>query len=98
VIDLPQPGRQSQPRRPDLSPHGAEPLAAESRSTELGWSPTDELATLEVVWESLCQDAASPVTSLQLPTIAPTTQARAGGQRPLRQRNRLVEDQGRLAS
>jgi hypothetical protein len=97
MIDLPQPRRQSQARLQEPLGRGPEALSAERSSAELGWSPADELATLEVVWESLCHDAVSPTTPLQLPSFS-TTQARAGGQRPVRPHNCLADPQGRLAS
>jgi hypothetical protein len=63
-----------------------------------GWSTADELAALETVWESLCQDAASPAPSLQLPNLPSTSLNRASAQRPLRQRNRLGAAPGHLVS
>ncbi len=97
MIDLPQPRRQPQARLQDQPRQGPDALSVAMLATEMGWSPADELATLEVVWESLCHDAVSPTTALQLPTI-PSPQGRAGGQRPVRQRNRLTDPQDRLAS
>lgn len=84
TIELPQPRRQSRP-------------SGEVRSAA-GWSPADELAALETVWASLCQDAASPAPSLQLPVISRSSFNRDGEGRPLRQRQRRRNDTGRIAS
>jgi hypothetical protein len=86
TIELPQPRRQSRSS-------GDVPSSAE------GWSPADELAALETVWASLCQDAASPAPSLQLPVISRSSPSRQGDDgRPQRQRPRPRIDTGRIAS
>jgi hypothetical protein len=85
TIELPQPRRQPRP-------------SGEGPGSSAGWSPADELAALETVWASLCQDAASPTPSLQLPVIARSSFGHAGERRPLRQRQRRREDPGRIAS
>jgi hypothetical protein len=84
-IELPQPRRQPRP-------------SAEARSSAEGWSPADELAALETVWASLCQDAASPAPSVQLPVISLPSSSRQGDGRSLRQRRRLSVDTSRIAS
>lgn len=98
MIELPQSRRQSQPRFQGLSHQCSETLPALARLAEVGWSPADELAALETVWESLCQDAASPALSLQLPNFPSTSLNCASAQRPPRQRDRLADTPGRLAS
>ena len=85
TIELPQPRRQSRP-------------SAESRSSATGWSPADELAALETVWASLCQDAASPAPSLQLPAMSCSSLSRDAERRPLRQLQRRRNDADRIAS
>ncbi len=86
TIELPQPRRQSR-------------SSGEVRSSAEGWSPADELAALETVWASLCQDAASPAPSLQLPVISRSSPSRQGDDgRPQRQRPRPRIDTGRIAS
>lgn len=85
TIELPQPRRQSRP-------------SGEARPSAAGWSPADELAALETVWASLCQDAASPAPTLQLPVISRSSLNRDGEGRPLRQRQRRRNDSGRIAS
>ncbi len=86
TIELPQPRR---PARPSGE--------VRSSSTE-GWSPADELAALETVWASLCQDAASPTPSLQLQVISRSSPNREGDGRPLRQHQSRRIDTGRIAS
>ncbi|MEA5411744.1 hypothetical protein VB737_08195 [Synechococcus sp. BA-120 BA3] len=85
TIELPQPRRQSRP-------------SAEARSAAEAWSPADELAALETVWASLCQDAASPAPALQLPVISRSSPIRGGDVRPVRQRQSRRIDSGRIAS
>jgi len=85
TIEIPQPRRQSR-------------SSGEARSSAEGWSPADELAALETVWASLCQDAASPAPSLQLPVISRSSPNRQGDGRPQQQRQRLRIDTGRIAS
>ena len=92
TIELPQPRRQSRSSGEARS-SGEVPSSAE------GWSPADELAALETVWASLCQDAASPAPSLQLPVISRSSPSRQGDDgRPQRQRPRPRIDTGRIAS
>jgi hypothetical protein len=91
MIELPQARRRSQPSLPSLPRQPFEALLAEAHSAELGWSATDELAALETVWESLCQDAASPAALLP---AAHYLQHSPG----MQQRYRLAEALGRLAS
>ncbi len=85
TIELPQPRRQSRP-------------SGEGRSSAAGWSTADELAALETVWASLCQDAVSPGTSPQLPVISRSSLDPDGDRQPLRQRQRRRIDTGRIAS
>lgn len=85
MIELPQPRRQPRP-------------SGEGRSVPAGWSPADELAALETVWASLCQDAASPAASPQLPIISRSSLDPDRDRRPLRQRQVRREDSGLIAS
>ncbi len=48
-------------------------------SGEAPWSACHELDDLEVVWDSLCQEAATP--KLQLPVLPPSRQVRAAVRR-----------------
>ena len=98
LIELPQPRRQSPSRIQGLQPQSSGVRPVDAGSSAPGWSPADELAALETVWESLCQDATSPGSPLQLPNLPSPAQARGGPQRPLRQRNRLTDTNGRLVS
>ncbi|KAF0652196.1 hypothetical protein L107_14942 [Cyanobium sp. Copco_Reservoir_LC18] len=82
TIELPQPRRQNRPSR-------------ETGPSATGWSPADELAALETVWASLCQDAASPAPSLQLPVISRSSLSRDPDRRPLRQLQRRGNDADR---
>ncbi|MCP9796737.1 hypothetical protein [Cyanobium sp. Lug-B] len=82
TIELPQPRRQNRP-------------SGEARPSATGWSPADELAALETVWASLCQDAASPAPSLQLPVLSRSSLSRDADRRPLRQVQRRGNDADR---
>jgi hypothetical protein len=83
TIELPQPRRQSR-------------SSGEALSSAEGWSPADELAALETVWASLCQDAASPAPTLELPVISRSNPSRAADGRRQRQPRRI--DSERIAS
>ncbi len=83
----------SQPRPESLAGQ-----CSDAPPVDAGWSPADELAALEVVWDSLCQDAASPVASLQLPRISRSIPAPVDRQPFLHQRNRFTDAPARLAS
>ena len=97
MIELPQPRRRSQPSLPSLPQQSSRAFPAESQRAAMGWSPADELAALETVWESLCQDAATSATSRHLPSFTSIPVARSSVQPPQRQQNRLAESPGRLA-
>lgn len=80
----------SQPRRPSPSL----PLT-QLTSTDRGWSPADEVAALDEVWASLCQDAAVPAPALQLPVISRSGLRRDADRRPERQILRRRNDADR---
>jgi hypothetical protein len=98
LIELPQPRRQSPSRLQGLPTQSSGVRLRDAGSSALEWSPADELAALETVWESRCQDATSRGTPLQLPNRPSPRQARGRVQRSLCQRNRLTGAYGRLAS
>jgi hypothetical protein len=98
MIELPMFRHPSQPRPESPARQLSDAPPADAGTIDAGWSQADELAALEVVWDSLCQDAASPVASLQMPKISRTTPAPVDRQSPLRQRNRFTEGPARLAS
>ncbi len=85
TVELPQPRRQPRP-------------SGDVSSTAEGWSPADELAALETVWASLCQDAASPAPTLELPVFSRSTPSRAAVGRSQRQRQPRQIDSERIAS
>jgi hypothetical protein len=99
-IELPQTHHQTPgPLRP--GPGG--------RAGALGWSEADELAALETVWESLCQEAAAPRPVVPLPDLPSSRLARASsrleaartrnaGRSPQRRQDRLTDASDRLAS
>ena len=96
MIELPMFRHPSQPRPESPARQLSDAPPADAGSIDAGWTPTDELAALEVVWDSLCQDAARPVASLQMPKISRT--APVDRQSPPRQRNRFTDAPARLAS
>ncbi|MCP9931694.1 hypothetical protein KBY82_12975 [Cyanobium sp. AMD-g] len=98
MTELPQPRLQFQSWPQGMARRCSEAPPAAARLASMGWSQADELAALETVWESLCQDAASAGTALQLPSLTRAPKPPVGGQRPQRQRNRLAEISRRLAS
>ena len=97
TIELPQPRRQSRSSGEALS-SGEARSSGEVGSSAEGWSPADELAALETVWASLCQDAASPAPTLELPVISRSNPSRAADGRPQRQRQPRRIDSERIAS
>jgi hypothetical protein len=79
------------------------------RAGALGWSEADELAALETVWDSLCQEAAAPRPVVQLPDRPSSRLARASSRpeaawtrnavrSPQRRQDRLINGSARLAS
>lgn len=68
------------------------------RPSAADWSAADELAALETVWDSLCQDAARPAATLQLPVLSRSLLSRDGGRRSLRRLQRRRSESGRIAS
>ena len=91
TIELPQPRRQARPS-------GEVHSSSEVRSSAEGWYPADELAALETVWASLCQDAASPTPTLELPVISRSNPSRAADGRTQRLRQPRRIDSERIAS
>ena len=98
MFELPMLRHPSQSRPESLAGQRSDAPPVDAGAVDSGWSPADELATLEVVWDSLCQDAASPVASLQLPKISRSTPAPVDRQPFLHQRNRFTDAPVCLAS
>jgi len=92
-----RPMQQQSRGRPSPAVHNGTDQAEAGRDAS-GWTPDDELAALETVWESLCLDAASSQAPLQPPERSNTRPARIE-LRQLRRGSARSDGQGeRLAS
>lgn len=84
--------RPSQAKRPGQGP-------PDTANLSTAWSTDDELAALEAVWESLCQDAAASQAALHLPPLRPLSRLpRFDHRQPRRGFDRADGPSGRLAS